>query len=134
MQVTITNFGKKFSLDVGIYSNVDAKNSPINQTLDNPQKQFLANLGDSIQNAYYPYASIDSFSTSKILYKKIDTVYNGIHDSIYVYSTNPDSAKYSLSFVEVGTNKGNYVPLVQRSKRTGVSMGATIKWNTAGKF
>ena len=107
----ITNFGKKFSLDVGIYSNVDAKNSPINQTLDNPQKQFLANLGDSIQSAYYPYASIDSFSTSKILYKKIDTVYNAIHDSVYVYSTNPDSAKYSLSFVEVGTNKGNYVPL-----------------------
>ena len=47
----------------------------------------------------------------KILYKKIDTVYNGIHDSIYVYSTNPDSAKYNLYFVEVGANKGNYVPL-----------------------
>lgn len=106
-----TNFGKKFKLDVGIYSNVDAKNSPINQTLDNPQKQFLANLGDSIQNAYYPYAGIDSFSASKILYKKIDTVFNGTHDSIYVYSTNVDSAKYSLSFVEVGVNKGNYVPL-----------------------
>jgi hypothetical protein len=65
-----TNFGNKLQLYVSAYSNVDAKNSPINQTLDNPQKQFLANLGDSIQNAYYPYSSIDSFSTSKILYKK----------------------------------------------------------------
>jgi hypothetical protein len=104
-------FGKKFTVNVSAYSNVDAKNSPIDETLDNPQKQFLANLGDSIQNAFYPIAGIDTFSTSKILYKKIDTVYNGIHDSIFVYSTNADSAKYNLNFVEVGTNKGNYVPL-----------------------
>ncbi|WP_225975533.1 hypothetical protein [Panacibacter ginsenosidivorans] len=106
-----TNFGNKLQLYVSAYSNADAKNSPINQTLDNPQKQFLANLGDSIQNAYYPYSSIDSFSTAKILYKKIDTLYNGVHDSIYVYSTNPDSAKYSLAFADVGVNKGNYSPL-----------------------
>ncbi len=105
-----TGFGDKFKLTVSLYNNSDAKNSPINQTLDNPQKQFLANIGDSIQNAYYPYASIDSFSASKILYKKIDTLYNGVHDSIYVYSTNPDSARYNLSFSEVGANRGNYVP------------------------
>jgi hypothetical protein len=106
-----TNFGNKLQLYVSAYSNADAKNSPINQTLDNPQKQFLADLGDSIQNAYYPYSSIDSFSTAKILYKKIDTLYNGVHDSIYVYSTNPDSAKYSLAFADVGVNKGNYIPV-----------------------
>lgn len=106
-----TNFNNRLQLYVSAYSNVDAKNSPINQTLDNPQKQFLANIGDSIQNAYYPYASIDSFSASKILYKKVDTVYNGRRDSIYVYSTNADSARYSLAFAEVGVNKGNYVPL-----------------------
>lgn len=106
-----TAFGKKFSLQVSAYSNVDARNSPINQTLDNPQKQFLSNLGDSIQNAYYPYASIDSFSVNKILYAKTDTTYNGTTDSIYVYSTDPAVAKYSLSFLLVGDNKGNYVPL-----------------------
>ena len=50
---------------------------PLTKTLDNAQKQFLANLGDSIQNAYYPYAAVDSFSVSKILYKKIDTLYDG---------------------------------------------------------
>jgi hypothetical protein len=104
-------FGKKFTVHVSAYSNVDAKNSPIDETLDNPQKQFLANLGDSIQNAFYPIAGIDTFSTSKILYKKIDTLINGNHDSIFVYSTNADSAKYNLNFVEVGANKGNYVPL-----------------------
>ncbi len=106
-----TDFGKKFKLTVSVYNNADSKNSPINQTLDARQMQFLANLGDSIQNAFYPTSSIDSFSTSAILYKKIDTVVNGVHDSIYVYSNSPDSAKYNLSFVETGANKGNYVPL-----------------------
>ena len=31
-------------------------------------------------------------------------------DSFYQYSTNPDSARYNLSFVSVGDGKGNYVP------------------------
>ncbi len=105
-------FGKRFTVNISAYSNVDAKNSPIDITLDNQQKQFLANLGDSIQNAFYPVSSIDTFSTGKILYKRVDTVYNGIHDSVFVYSTNADSAKYNLNFVEVGANKGNYIPLI----------------------
>ena len=105
-----TNFNNKFKLNISAYTNADAKNSPINQTLDAPQKQFLANLGDSVQNAFYPVAARDSFSTSQILYKKIDTLYNGLHDSVYVYSTNADSAKYNLSFIETGMNKGNYIP------------------------
>ena len=102
---------KKLKFNIALYNNADAKNSPISQTLDNQQIQFLASLGDSIQNAYYPVASVDSFSSSAILYKKIDTVVNGIHDSIFVYSTNPDSAIYNLNFVSVGNNKGNYVSL-----------------------
>ncbi len=96
---------------VSVYSNNDAKNSPINQTLDTPQKQFLSNLGDSIQSAFYPVYSLDSFSTSKILYKKIDTTYSGATETIYVYSTNVDSARYSLNFIDVGQGNGNYVPL-----------------------
>ena len=105
-----TNFNNKLKLNISAYTNADAKSSPINQTLDVPQKQFLANLGDSIQNAFYPVAARDSFSTSQILYKKVDTIYSGLHDSIYVYSTNADSAKYSLTFIETGLNKGNYLP------------------------
>lgn len=102
---------KKLKVSVAAYSNSDARNSPINQTLGDPEKQFLSNIGDSIQNAFYPVAAIDSFSTGKILYKKIDTTYNLTTDSIYVYSTSPDSAKYSLNFIEVGFGRGNYIPL-----------------------
>ncbi|MBL7699485.1 MAG: hypothetical protein JNK79_15070 [Chitinophagaceae bacterium] len=107
-----TKFGEKLKVKVGAFSNSDAKNSPINQTLDNPQKRFLDAVGDSINRAFYPVAPVDTFSTGKILYRRIDTVYdNGAsHDSIYVFSTDPDSAIYNLSFLEVGQGFGDYVP------------------------
>jgi len=103
------SINKKLRINVAAYSNTDAKNSPINQTLDVKQRQFLNNIGDSIQNAFYPTASLDTFSVSKILYAKRDTFYNGHSDSIFVYSTAKDSAKYSLGFIEVGQGRGNYV-------------------------
>lgn len=65
------NFGKKVKLNIGIFRNSDAKNSQINQVLDSKQKQFLANLGDSIQKAFYPAATLDTFAAGKILYQKI---------------------------------------------------------------
>lgn len=107
-----TSFADKAKVRFGFFSNSDAKSSPINQTLDPKQKEFLAQIGDSIQRAFYPNEVIDTFSLGKILYKKIDTTYNGgaNTDSIFVYSTSPDSARYSLSFIEVGQGNGDYLP------------------------
>nr|WP_214460475.1 hypothetical protein [Flavihumibacter fluvii] len=115
-------FGNRFRLRMGVFSNNDAKNSPINQTLDTRQKQFLGILGDSIHRAYYPIAATDTFAPGKILYKKIEVLVNGVPDSIYMYSTNPDSAKYSLSFVDVGDLKGNYIPDLNAAN------GKVYKW------
>lgn len=105
-----TTINKKLSINIAAYTNADSKNSTINQSLNTEQKQFLANLGDDIQNAFYKTGVLDSFSTSKILYAKRVNPVNASWDSIYVYSTNKDSAKYSVSFTEVGANKGNYIP------------------------
>lgn len=99
----------KFKVKVGAYNNNDAKNSPINQTLDNRQKQFLSALGDSVRYAYYPSAVRDTFSTSQVLYKKIDTVYTSGRDSIYVYSLDRNDTLYTLGFIDVGPGNGNYV-------------------------
>jgi hypothetical protein len=97
---------KKLTLRLGAFQNSDAKNSRINQELDNKQIQFLALLGDSVQKAYYPAAVIDTFAAGKILYEKI---YVGT-DSFYRYSTDPALARYNLSFTDVGSGNGNYIP------------------------
>lgn len=117
-----TDIGKRIKIRMAAFSNGDAKNSPINQTLDPQQKQFLGMIGDSIQHAFYPVASIDTFSPGKILYKKIEVLVNGVPDSIYVYSTNPDSARYNLGFAEVGQGRGNYVPDLNAAN------GKVFKW------
>ena len=106
------NFNNKFFLSVGAFSNSDAKNSAINQVLDTRQKQFLANIGNGVDTAFYQNAQRDTFSVDKILYKKIDTLYNtSVHDSVYVFSVNPKDTLYSLSFTYVGPGKGDYMPL-----------------------
>ncbi|MBC8033358.1 MAG: hypothetical protein H7Y03_04380 [Chitinophagaceae bacterium] len=106
------NINDKFKWRLSAFNNSDSKGSPINQSLDVPQKQFLNLVGDSISKAFYPIAMLDTFNASSIMYKQVDTVYNGgiSRDQIYLYSTDPDSAQYSLSFIEVGLGNGDYIP------------------------
>ncbi len=116
--------GEKLKIRVAAYSNGDAKNSPINQTLDPRQKQFLADIGDSLHQALYPSQVPDTFSVNKILYKKVDTVFNnGVHDSVYVYSVSPADTLYNLAFTEVGQGMGNYVP-----DETSAANGKLFRW------
>ena len=109
------NFKDKLKLRFGVFSNSDARNSPINQTLNSDQTKFLNQIGDSINNAFYPNAPLDTLGAGKVLYQKIDTTYiaaNGLvfHDSIYEYSVNPNVNLYNLAFANVGAGKGDYIP------------------------
>lgn len=101
---------KKLKLNIAAYNNADAKNSPINQQLDPQQKQFLNSIGDNISQAYFPNAVPDTFSAGKILYAQRDTFHAGNAYTIYIYSSDKDSAKFNLGFSDVGFNKGNYIP------------------------
>lgn len=102
--------GKKLQLRLHAYSNQDAKNQPYVQNLSAEQKQFLGSIGDDIDRAFYRNIVRDTFSASKILYKMVDSLVGGVrYDSVFVYSTDKDSALYSLGFSYVGEQKGHYI-------------------------
>ncbi len=100
---------EKLTLRVNAYSSQDARNQPYLQELSGDQKRFLSGIGDSIQNAFYPVISEDTFGTNKILYRIADTVVEGVaYDSVFLYSTDPQNARYLLSFAFVGEGRGDY--------------------------
>lgn len=116
------NFNNKLKLSISAFSNQDAKNSPINQTLDIYQKQFLANVGHGIDSALYSGAVRDVFGEGKILYQLADSIVNGKHYSIYLYDVNNDPVLYTVAFSQVGAGKGNYVQLYTATN------GKVFKW------
>jgi len=102
------DIGKKLKIKVGAFQNSDARNSQINQTLNDKQKELLFNIGDNIDQALDSAISIETFSADKILYEKV-LDRNGA-DSFYRYSIDSVTARYSLSFTEVGQGLGDYEP------------------------
>jgi len=97
--------GKRYRTWVNVYSEQDAKNQSIQQTLTNVKKQILISVGDSLNDAVSN--SIDSvgYFDSRVLYAMTDSL--GI-DSVLIFSVNPDSAFYQALFAYVGPNKGDY--------------------------
>jgi hypothetical protein len=90
---------------VNFYSEQDAKNQPAQQELSDSQKLILKEVGDSVQDAFFQSVDSVGFLPDRVLYKKTDS----LGYTIYVYSTNPDSAVYALSFSYLGPGNGNYV-------------------------
>lgn len=112
---------KKLDLSLNFYSEQDSKNQPLLQDLDDSQKRILTNIGDSLQNAVVPNIRLVEFDENKVLYKMIDTL--GF-DSIFVFSTNPDSAIFQLGFSFVGQNNGNYKQIQSSAN------GKVFQWQT----
>ena len=100
---------KKMNFRINVYSEQDSKNQPILDSLDNEKKKLLSSIGDDLDAALYPGYFPSEFQPNINQYKLIDTLVNGIlYDSIFVFSTNPDSARYRVNFSFVGEGKGYY--------------------------
>lgn len=110
---------KKLKLNFNLYSEQDAKNQSLQQDLSEEQKNTLRLVGDSVDKAFSSGAKPVEFTDNEVLYKIVDTLG---YDSVYVYSVNPDSAKYRVTFSEVGAGKGNYV------LKSSVANGRVYQW------
>lgn len=98
--------GKKIDFWLNAYSEQDAKNQSIQQTLTPQQKHFLSTIGDDLTEAYL--SSIDSvgFMENQNMYRMVDSLG---YDSVLVYSVNQNEAVYSAVFTLVGPNNGDYI-------------------------
>ncbi|MFN8277870.1 MAG: hypothetical protein U0T84_10315 [Chitinophagales bacterium] len=92
---------RKSSIRFNAYSEQDSKNQNIQQSLNADKKNFLAAIGDSVNNAFYPGVDTASFDANRILYEMRDTICGSRRDTFYVYSVNPATARYVLTFAQV---------------------------------
>jgi hypothetical protein len=102
---------KKAELRFNFFNEQDMKNQPNEMNLtDTATRNFLASIGNNIQNAYMQNVDSVVFNQNEVLYKLMDTIVDGLrYDSVFVYSTHKDSACYRLGFMLVGQGNGNYI-------------------------
>ncbi len=100
-----TSSAPKFKIAAHVYSESDAKNQPLQQTLTPDQVSILQEAGDDMGQMIAPSAVEDTFSENKILYRRITV--NGV--PIFEFSTDPDEQLFQVRFSNVGLNQGNYV-------------------------
>lgn len=95
------------NLDLGVYvySENDAKNQPLQQSLTEEQVAILKAAGDNRDLMVAPSAVPDTYAENKILYKK--EIING--QEVFVFSSNPEDELFSVRFTLVGQNNGDYV-------------------------
>ncbi len=95
---------EKFNISGYFYSENDAKNQPLQQSLSTEQKQILANAGNDSNAMVAESAFLDTFNENKILYKK---VMNGAVE-VFEHSTTETDELYHVTFTNVGVNNGDY--------------------------
>lgn len=99
----------KVNFALNYYSEKDNRNQPLAFELSTEEKRILANAGDRLDQAFTSRVDSIGFTPDLILYRKttgFDSDNNAF--DIFQYSTNPDSAFFSVQFTEVGQGNGNY--------------------------
>ncbi|MBX9784376.1 MAG: hypothetical protein K2X48_13885 [Chitinophagaceae bacterium] len=114
---------KHLSFHVNGFSNIDSKNSSITQQLTPEQKKFLADAGDVPNGALYPAVSRDTFASTKIVYRKIDTLVNAVlYRDVLVFTPVAFNEVYGAVFTKVGQGNGDYVQTAAGAN------GRTFQW------
>lgn len=95
---------KKWAISGNLYTESDLKTQTLQQDLSADQIEILSNAGDNLSLMNATSAVSDSYSTNKILYKKVFK--NG--KTFFEYSNLSTDQLFKVHFSYVGKNKGNY--------------------------
>ncbi len=106
LQFSTSYTTKKLEWWINAFQEQDAKNQSLQQDLSNDQKFLMSNIGDNLLLAKVIAIDSIAYSENQILYQLKDSL--GI-DSVLVFSTNQNLAKYKAVFTFVGQGKGDYV-------------------------
>ncbi|MCX7696534.1 MAG: hypothetical protein N2Z72_02435 [Bacteroidales bacterium] len=96
---------RQWKIRASMMEEKDLKSQPIEPLSDSARKVLFI-TGDSLQHAYLTGIRVVPFQNDLVLYAMKDSLG---YDSVFYYSTNPDSARYLLYFSYVGQHKGNYI-------------------------
>lgn len=105
---------EKMKLYLNLYSEQDSKTSGAAADLDSLERSILRDAGDRLDRSVASGINpIEEFSAFRINFKMVDTSYTcgntTVINEVLQYTTNPDSAQYTASFLEVGLGNGNYI-------------------------
>lgn len=112
----------KLNLRFNVYTEQDAKNQPLQQSLSDSQKQLLSAIGDTISKAVVPGIDSVAWDNTEVLYRKADTLVNSIPYTAFVYSTDSTLAHFRLSFSQVTLGQGDYIQIASAAN------GKVFKW------
>lgn len=94
---------------LNFFTEQDNKNKPLQQSLDQQQKDIMIAIGDTLDKAVYTGVQREEFNSSSVFYRRTDSLVNNVlYQNVYVYSTDPDTARYTMKFSAVSAGKGNY--------------------------
>ncbi len=96
---------EKASFRLNFFSEQDHPNQPLFQEVSEERKALMAAVGDSIHRAFDWNIDSTGFFNDRVMYRLTDTL--GF-DTVFVYSTDPETALYQLGFSFVGKGNGNY--------------------------
>ncbi|MGB0896583.1 MAG: hypothetical protein ACPGU9_02620 [Flavobacteriaceae bacterium] len=96
---------KNFSIKAHVYSENDAKNQPLQQSLSDEQVAILQAAGNDTTLMTAPSAIPEAYSENRILYRK--DVIGGVE--AFVFSNNPEDELFQVTFSLVGDGQGDYI-------------------------
>ncbi len=131
----------RYAVHFNVYSEQDARNQQLSQSLSGPQEQFLASIGNNIQNAVVSGAKDTTFNNTEVFYRLADTTVGVMNDSVFVYCTDsiitfPNSSKvhYLVAFSQVNQGQGDYVQVQSAANGNVYAWKAPVNGKHQGNY